>query len=189
MYWHLSQLQSKAHQPAPMLKAMWAPSIHRWVSVILASSTACVPDPGFPPAQFGIPHSLSPVYHPVSHWNLIFFSTGRDQGWEESQPGSQRSLWGLEQSFGSCLPELPSAQWGSSIAPLQGTVRGHTALWDFQTLRGWGCTMTRARHLFVTSPRQVLTSKTCLAGNNNSFTEPMVLGTPAHHLFFQPLAF
>lgn len=150
MYLHLFLLQTQANQPVPMLKVMWA------VSVTLASSTAWCPC--FSPNTIGIPRYLSPVVlHPVSHWNLIFFSTGGDQSWEERQPGSQRRLWGMEQSFD------PAYQ------------RGHPALWAIQMLRGWDRTMTRARHLFVTSPLQVFTSKSCSAGNNNSFTERTVL--------------
>lgn len=103
----------------------------------------------------------------------------------ERHSGSQRRLEGLEGSFGSCLPERPSAEWGSSIAPLQGSVRGHTAPWDFQIPQGWHCTMTRARHLFVRCPLQVLTSKNCSALLNLWFYEDQHISSFSSFGFFE----
>lgn len=190
MYWHLYLLQTKANPPVPMLKAMWALSIHRELSVILASSTAWCPRTLFSPSTIWIPTlflfcGITPCLPLKSHIVL--------NGWGPRLRGETARITEKALRAGtvlcSCLPEIPSWQWGSSIAPLLGSVRGHTALWDFQILQGWDCMMTRAGHLFITSPLQVLVSKNCSAGNNSSFTEPMVLWTLARHLFFHPLVF
>lgn len=87
----------------------------------------------------------------------------------------------------SPVPELPWAQLGSSSVPLQGSVRGHSALRDSQVPQGWDSTVTRARQLFVTPPLQVLPCENCSA-SNNIFTDPTALWTPAHHSCFHPLS-
>lgn len=170
-----------------MLKILWALNIHIYMSEILAGSNAW-----WPRALFFPQHNLESLVIYLLWYFTLFptemsYSSPQMGTNAERHPGSQGRLWGLELSFGSCLPELPSAEWGSSIAPLQGSVRGCTAQRDFQIPQGWDCAMTRARHLCVRSPLQVLTCKNCSAGNG-SFTEPMVLWTPAHLLFFHPLA-
>lgn len=178
MYWHRSLLQTKANQPIPMLKAMWALSIHKKASVILASSTALCPR-----ALFFPQHNLeSHIIYLL--WEILFPTkisySSQQVGTKAERRNSQGHREGCEGWNSSLAPAYQCrAVWGDIL-------HRRTFRYYFQ---GWDCTMTRARHLFVTSPLQVLTSKNCSAGNNNSFTEPMVLWTPAHHLFFHSLAF
>lgn len=168
---------------------MWALRSHREVSVTLVSSTASCPGALFFPQHNLESHFISLLWYYTLFPTEISYSS-QQVGTKAERRDSQGHREGCE--GWTALWLLPSrgplCTGGSSIAPLQGSGRGQTVLWDFQILQGWDCMMTRARHLFVTSPLQVLTSKNCLAGNS-SFTEPMVLWTSAHHLFFHPLAF
>lgn len=61
------------------------------------------------------------------------------------------------------------------------------AVWDCEMLQGRDHTMTRDWNNFVSSPLQSLTFKKYSAGN--SFTESVLLWTPALHLLFHPSAF
>lgn len=143
-YWHLSLLQPKVSQSVPMLKAMWALNIHRlcqwyWQHCLVSLSPVFLT-----PEQFRIPHYLSlVVLDPVSHWNLMFLSTGGDQGCEERQPEPGKAVRaGTALSQSSCV---------HCMAAAVSHCRAHT-LRDSQVPQGWDCTVTRARLLFVTSP-------------------------------------
>lgn len=148
MYWQLPLLQTKANQPVP--EPRFSPSMI-WNPTLFISCGI-------------IPYFSLKSYVLLNRWRP-WLKGGTARVTEEPvRPG--RVLW--------LLPTKPLCAWhGSSTAPLQGRVRGDTAVWDFQILQRWDCRMTRARHLSVTSSLQMLMFKNSLASNNSSFTEPM----------------
>jgi len=117
MYWHLSLLQTKANQPVPMLKAVWALSIHRQVSGILASSIAWCPRALFFPQHNLESHIIYLLWYYMLFPTEISYSS-QQVGTQAERRVSQGHRKGCEGWNSPLAPAYQSSPMHSGAAAL-----------------------------------------------------------------------